>query len=133
MVVDGRQDVIGSDRAAVDQAVARSGAQAGAIAPVGIGRVGDALSITVGAGIGRGKVLLVGYDSQHQTHVRGGENGGRTLLEVNVVRSMALAGAWQGEPLRLHAAMPEGENVAVVVQADDGRVFGVGRLARAGS
>jgi hypothetical protein len=133
MVVDGRRDVVGSDRAAVEATLARAKAEATTAAPVAVARAEDALLITVGAGAGTGRVLLLGYDRQHQTHVGHGENSGRTLLEANIVRSMSVAGAWTGQALRLGASLPAGEEVAVVVQADDGRVLGAARLAPAAS
>ncbi|WP_428486177.1 DUF1223 domain-containing protein [Rhodopila sp.] len=129
MVVDGQHDVIGSDRPAVEATLARAESEARTAASVGIARAGDALTITVGAGTGRGTVLLFGYDRQHQTHVGRGENGGRTLLEANIVRSMTVAGSWTGQVLHLKAAVPIGEAVAVIVQADNGRLLGAGRLA----
>ena len=129
MVVDGKQDVIGSDRAAVDAALLRAKADAETAAPVDIVRRGNKLAITIGAGLGHGNVLLLGYDREHQTPVGRGENGGRTLLEANIVRSVMVAGVWTGEALHLDTATPAGEEVAVVVQADDGRIFGAGRRA----
>ncbi len=130
MVVDGRRDVVGSDRIAVDAALARAKDELTTAAPVTIVRAGTVLAITVGAGGGGGgKVLLLGYDRQHQTPVGRGENNGRTLLEANIVRSMSVAGTWTGQALHLDAAIPAGEEVAVIVQADDGRILGAGRLA----
>jgi hypothetical protein len=129
MVVDGWLDVVGSDRAAVEAALARAKAEATTAAPVAVARAGNALTITVGAGTGAGRVLLLGYDRQHQTHVGRGENGGRTLLEANIVRSMGVAGTWTGQALHLSVPPPSGEEFAVVVQADDGRVLDAGRPA----
>ncbi len=133
MVVDGRRDVVGSDRAAVADTVARAKAEATTAAPVAVAQAGNMLTITVGAGTGAGRVLLLGYDRQHQTQVGRGENGGRTLLEANIVLSMSVAGAWTGQALRLSAPMPPGEEAAVIVQAEDGRVLGAGRAAHAAS
>ena len=131
MVVEGRQDVVGSDRQGVEAALARAEAEVQTTAPVAITRAGPGLAITVGAGAGHGNVLLLGFDRQHKTPVGRGENGGRTLLEANIVRSMAVQGDWTGHALHLQAAMPAGEEVAVVVQADDGRVLGAARLPSA--
>ena len=71
-------------------------ADATTAAPVEVVRAGTALSVTIGAGSGHGTVLVLGYDKQHQTSVGRGENGGRTLLGANIVRSMTVAGAWTG-------------------------------------
>lgn len=129
MVVEGQRDVVGSDRAAVEAALARAKKELTTAAPVTVTRAGTALTITVGAGSGGGKVVLLGFDRQHQTPVGRGENGGRTLLEANIVRSISVAGTWTGQALRLEAAIPAGEEAAVIVQAEDGRVLGAGRLA----
>jgi hypothetical protein len=84
--------------------------------------------IEVGGGQGRGRVLLVGFDHDHQTAIHRGENNGRTLSEANVVRSIRNIGDWQGAPLRLSEAFPEGEDVAVLLEAPDGRIVGASRL-----
>ena len=129
MVIDGQQDVVGSDRPAVDAALARAEAAVRTVAPVVVSRAGDAVEIVVGAGSERGSVLLLGYDTEHQTRIERGENRGRTLAERNIVRSMSVAGVWTGQTMHLKAAIPIGEHVAVIVQADDGRVLGAGQLA----
>jgi hypothetical protein len=71
--------------------------------------------------------LLIGFDRDHQTAIRRGENGGRTLEEANVVRSIRAVGDWQGTALRLNEKFPEGEDVAVILQAPDGTIVGASR------
>jgi len=129
LVVDGTLDAVGSDRTAVEASLVQAAAAARTRAPVEVARAGTMLAITVGPGVGRGDVMLIGYDRQHQTAVARGENGGRTLTEANIVRSMRVAGTWTGQSLRLTAAMPAGEAVAVLVQAEDGHMLGAGTLA----
>ena len=131
MVVDGRLDVIGSDRVAVTAALARAAAQAGAPVPVGLSRAGGEVAVTVGAGSSpaHATVWLIGFDRQHRTPVARGENGGRTLLETNVVRALDPVGSWAGQELCLHVPAPAGEDVAVLVQAENGRILGAARLA----
>jgi hypothetical protein len=131
MVVDGRWDVIGSDGPAVAAALAQAAATARNAAPVAVTRAGNTLTISIGPGTGRGAVVLIGYDRQHQTQIARGENGGRTLTEANIVRSMRVAGSWTGGAVQFTAAMPDGETAAVIVQAEDGSVLGAGRLAGA--
>jgi hypothetical protein len=133
MVVDGQWDVIGSDRPAVAASLAQAAAAARNTAPVDVTRAGNTLTITIGPGTGRGGIVLIGYDRQHQTPIARGENGGRTLTEANIVRSMRVAGSWTGEAVHLTTAMPAGDAVAVLVQAEDGRVLGAGRLDGAAS
>ena len=73
MVVDGRRSVVGSDRGEADALIGR--ARAGETsAPVSLRAQGNAVTIRVGPGQGVGRVLLVGFDHEHQTHIgRGGE------------------------------------------------------------
>ena len=124
LVVDGRTGVVGSDKAAVDQAIAaaRDAAAQGpgiALAKSAPGSV----SVQIGAGKGGGSVLLIGFDPEHTTQVSAGENGGRTLHEANVVRSWRKLGNWTGAPLRLEAARMPGERCAVLVQETGGPVI----------
>ena len=73
-------------------------------------------------------MLLVGYDGEHQTAVGRGENEGETLIESNVVRSIADIGIWQGKVLILSHAAPAGERAALLLQAEDGRILGAARV-----
>jgi hypothetical protein len=125
MVVDGQRQFVGSDRGAALAAI-----QAAPPKPISlqIARDSSGLSISIGAGSGPAHVLLVGYDPAHQTSVGRGENGGRTLLESNIVRSLTTVGDWSGSPLALKTPMPAGERVAVILQEDSGRIVGAVRL-----
>lgn len=126
MVVDGRRGLVGSDRGAVDSAIAASRGEAGV--PVSLNRSGGGLKVSVGAGRGRGRIVLIGFDRRHQTQVGRGENSGRTLLESNIVRSMRSIGAYDGAPITLSEQPVAGEDTAVIVQAPDGRIIGAARL-----
>lgn len=126
MVVDGRLDVVGSDGAAVDQILARAGRSEETAAQIDVRRGPTGLTVSVGGGSGSGTLLLVGYDRLHRTSIGRGENGGRTLEEANIVRSMSILGGWSGQPVRLQTAHPDGQDVAVLLQRDDGRIVGAG-------
>jgi hypothetical protein len=91
-------------------------------------RDNSGLAIEVGGGQGSAKLLLIGFDHDHQTSIGRGENGGRTLEEANVVRSIRTIGDWQGAPLHLSEKFPDGEDVAVILEAPDGRIVGASRL-----
>lgn len=126
MVVDGRADVVGSDRTGAFAAIRQAGRSASAQAPVQVARDGSGVTISIGAAAGSGTVWLVGYDSSHTTSVGRGENGGRSLTESNIVRAIEPLGPWHGEAMTLRHAAPAGERLAVLVQADDGGFVGVG-------
>lgn len=129
LVVEGRASVIGSRRAEADAAIAKARAGLAAGVSVSLTRAGDRLSVAIGQGsrAARGRILLVGFDRERVTAVRRGENGGRTLTESNVVRSVRSLGAWDGSPLSASEAMPAGEEAAILVQAEDGRILGAAR------
>ncbi len=122
LVAGGRYQAIGSDRVAALGALAAAGAGRSAV-PLRLASDPAGVTLDVGAGHGRATLLLVGFDPSHVTRVGRGENGGRTLTNINVVRSLATAGTWQGDALALHAPRPPGERTALLLQADDGRVL----------
>jgi hypothetical protein len=133
MVVDGAAGMVGSDRSEVGSAIENAKRNGQTAAAVSVTRNGEQLSIEVGAGSGSGRVLLIGFDREHTTAIGRGENSGRTLLEANVVRSFRSVGQWSGAALRLNERFPQGQDVAVVLEAPDGRIIGAGRLATGGS
>jgi hypothetical protein len=125
MVVDGAREMVGSDRAKVEAAL--HDARPEAIAPVTF--VADRRSVTIGAGDGRGSVLLVRFAQERTTRVAGGENARRTLQDANAVESLVSLGSWDGSPLRFAIEPPAaGEGIAVLVQAADGRMLGAAAL-----
>ena len=123
MVVDGQLDVVGSNGPSVEAALAQAAAKTSTMAPIDVVQSGNELAITIGAGSGRGSVLVIGFDAEHQTHVSQGENDGQTLIEANVVRSLTNIGLWTGTTLSLRVAVKAGEEAAVLVQADDGHIL----------
>ena len=124
LIIDGKLDAVGADTAAVDQSLKHAAQIAATAAKIDVRSGQSGLVISVGAGSGEGKLLLVGYDRLHQTHVGRGENGGRTLEEANIVRSISILQKWSGKALRLQVPHPAGEDVAVILQQDDGKITG---------
>jgi hypothetical protein len=129
MVVDGAASMVGSDRGDVASAIEKAKRHSQTAAAVRVTRNGEQISIQVDSGSGAAKVLLIGFDHEHTTAIGRGENSGRTLTEANVVRSIRSVGQWSGTPLRLSEPFPEGQDVAVVLEAPDGQIIGASRLA----
>jgi hypothetical protein len=124
MVIDGRTDAIGSDRAAVLAAI-DAARKTAAVVPITLARQDQSLVVSVAAATaGPARLLLLGYDRRHQTAVARGENAGRTLPEANIVRSITDLGAWQGSAISRSVAAPAGETYALLLQAADGRIIG---------
>ena len=129
IVVDGSVGLVGSYRDDVNAAIEQAKRARHTATDVNVGRVGENVAIRIGPGIGSGKVLLIGFDHEHITKIGRGENGGRTLTESNVVRSIRTVGEWSGKPLQIDERFPEGQDVAVVIESSDGRIVGAARLS----
>ena len=124
MVVEGREGFVGSDRVKGESAILAARQQRTTAAVVTATQRQDTIAVSVGAGSGNARIVLIGYDARHRTSVGRGENGGRTLIDSNVVRSMNVVGAWTGPALDLSIKAPEGERSAVLLLDHDGHVLG---------
>lgn len=129
MVVDGTTSHVGSQREDVNAAIEEAKRDSQTAAAVKVTKdEGGQLAIDIGSGKGQATLLLIGFDHDHQTAIRRGENGGRTLQEANVVRSIREIGDWNGTALHVNEPFPDGEDVAVILEAPDGKVVGAARL-----
>lgn len=133
MVVDGQRSVVGSRADEVAAAITKARSEVRDAAAIGLVRNGGSVVVTVGAGDGRGRLVLVGFDAEHRTKVTSGENAGRDLTQSNVVRSVRTIGDWTGTAKTFSEPAPPGADAAVILQAADGRILGAARLAKAGS
>jgi hypothetical protein len=133
IVVDGAAGMVGSHRGDVGSAIEKAKRNSRTAAAVTVTKSGEQIFIQVGSGNGSGRILLIGFDHEHTTAIGRGENSGRTLTEANVVRSMRSVGQWSGAPLRINERFPEGQDVAVVLEAPDGQIVGAARLGAGGS
>lgn len=129
IVVDGSVGLVGSHRDEVNATIDQAKRDPHTAADVSVRKVGENVVIRVGSGNGSGTVLLIGFDHEHTTKIGRGENGGRTLAEANVVRSIRPVGQWSGKSLQIDERFPEGQDVAVVLESSDGRIVGAARLA----
>jgi hypothetical protein len=130
LVVGGKLGVVGSDSAAIDTAIVAIAAENASHAPIPmqLTRGPNGLRASVAASTGDATLWLAGYDLRRETHVGGGENGGRTLIESNVVRSLSPVASWSGQALQMDLPVPSGNGAAIFLQAGDGRIIGAARL-----
>lgn len=125
-VIDGRSDVVGSDRAAMESAIAAARSEPAVAVLLTTSESG--LQVAVDPTAPTDAVLwLVGFDDRHDTPVRRGENAGRTLVDRNVVRSLTRLDGWSPGGT-VAAARPAGDRAAVLLQAADGHILGAARL-----
>jgi hypothetical protein len=98
MIVAGAIDVIGSDRKAVDAALKQAYTR-NAMYRIHVMREDDGKVVAQfpDAPIGvPATVWLVTYQKVAESHVKAGENAGRSLKTYNVVRSLQKVGLWTG-------------------------------------
>ncbi len=122
MIVDGRADVVGSERADVEAAIGKAGA--GSKLSISIAKDAGGYRVVIPAAAppadGPATVWLALFDSVRETSVKRGENGGRTLKEFNIVREWRRIAAWNGEALSLPLAttgQPAQDGCAIIVQS----------------
>lgn len=131
VVIDGKHDFVGSDRAAIANSLAQP--RDGVAVDLAV-QDGD-IRIDVGGlrGAGPCDVLLISYRSSAVSAIGRGENAGRTLTEFNIVRSVRSLGTWDGAAKTYHAAqrpLPgDATDIAVLVQST-GQSAIVGAAAR---
>ena len=123
MVVDGHTDVVGSERGAVAAAIDKAAALpklAISIEKDAGGGYRVAIAAAAPPAGGPATVWLALFDSQQETPVKRGENGGRTLKEYNIVREWRQIATWNGSALSLPLAMtgkPAQDGCAIIVQS----------------
>jgi hypothetical protein len=121
VVLNGRRDLVGGDRAQLNAAVARAHSDAFS-AQVSV----DANTVHVSASTAPSApadVWLVRYDPRTlEVPIRAGENDGRTLPHVHVVREVRRLGDWRGgaHAYELPAAQEAGLRTAILVQLQNG-------------
>jgi hypothetical protein len=133
IVVDGAAGLVGSYRDEVNSAIAKARTQNVTAAEVNLVARDGKASIDIGAGKGAARVMLVGFDREHVTAIGRGENRGRTMAEANIVRSFRPIGQWNGAPVHLEERLPDGEQVAVILESADGRIVGASRVSARGA
>jgi hypothetical protein len=95
MVVNGTAHVVGSDKAAIQGALAA--ARASLSVPVTAAVNGGDLNVTVPDGKGAGEVWVYALAKEIPVAVGRGENRGRTVVYHNVARHWQKLGDWNGK------------------------------------
>lgn len=115
VVINGKGDVVGSSAQELGRALTRWNRDVGAIEASLAGN-----GVTVSGGQTNASVYLVRYDPRVvQVPIRAGENGGRTLPHINIVREYVALGRYSGgtRSYAFPAAKTAGLKNAVLVQS----------------
>jgi hypothetical protein len=129
-VVSGDTSLVGSNRAAMNEAIA---GDRDALALV-LSKVGSTLKIDLPESWHEPMdVYVVSYLAEATTKVGRGENARRLLKEANIVRSFKRLGRWTGKPQQMTLSLaelpPDATAVAVLLQRPgQGAVAGAGTL-----
>jgi hypothetical protein len=123
MVVNGSADFVGSDRAAVEAAIAKSSLSV----PVTLRHGDGKLRIEVAAlplpASRPATIWLVLLTSEAEVAISRGENAGSTIDYYNVARAVRPIGMWDGDTVKItlpeHEIMGDGvDSCAILVQED---------------
>jgi len=135
IIVDGAISVVGSNRAAVAEAIEQSKNRAKLVQIGFTDEAGGRVIVSDGvAPPGGAAVWLTVYDETQRTAVKRGENAGRELRNANVVRRLERIGTWTGQrveiPMDFAGAAARGRYAcAVIVQAGEhGPVLGAAKM-----
>jgi hypothetical protein len=123
LVVNGAAMVVGSDKVAVREAISRA-------APPSVGvtlrRSASGLEAEVNSTSMPVTGMIVTYDPEQQTHVGGGENQGRRLVEYRVVRDVTMV---ERLTSRLtFPSIPENRGAVLLIQDASWHVVGAADL-----
>jgi hypothetical protein len=128
MVVEGREDLIGTNARELEAALRRARPAMDATVAISRGRVEIGAGQAPKAGA---DVWLVRYDPRvQQVAIQRGENNGKTLPHRDVVRELTRLGGWNGAAVGYDTPPAKEPNLrtAVLVQArGGGPILGAGR------
>ena len=136
MVIAGSYAVPGGQRPSINDAIRRASSEQSEFPALDVRRiVNDRIKVTVPQSDSgqTGTVYAAVYNSQKFTRVRGGENRGRTLSNINVVKRLIALAPYSGRAQSFTFSLSDldatsSDGVAVFVQADK-----VGRVLSAAS
>jgi hypothetical protein len=131
MIVNGSTEFVGNDPSRASAAIAGAAKQPSVA--IRLVRQDDQLEITTDPALRSADVILAIADVSQQSKVNAGENQGRQLRHVSILRKMKKVGSVKkGEPF--HRSVPlepdaQGKRLIVFLQDSDlGRVSGAGLL-----
>lgn len=142
MILDGVADVVGSQRAKVLAAIAQRTQidESAADVPIAIAASDQKIEVAIAGNPARAqgnvRIWVMQTRSQARVEVDDGENNGRTLTYVNLVRRIKDAGRWTGGPMIVDLPMPVREDdrdgIVVILQSRDyGQIVGAAMLQSA--
>jgi hypothetical protein len=117
VVISGRVEAPAVERDDVDKMIETDAANRQRGPTIGFSRQGRRVSVGSGASVrGGAELWLIRYDpSRRDVRVRTGENAGKTVTHVNVVRELVRLGAWNGRARTYTAPAPTSAGLTTLV------------------
>ena len=127
VVVNGVKPIVGSDRAKIESLIGKWVNNGTLPVSVGVREATSTLTVEIGPAadtLSSGEVWLLPVARSREVAIGRGENRGRTITYVNVVRGMVKLGDWSGQPARFEVPMKkarlgDAETYVVLVQTAD--------------
>jgi hypothetical protein len=137
-VVNGIEHAVGSQRSAIDAAVAETAASLRV--PLSVKRDGNSIVVAVGgaqaSAAGKATVVLMPYLGARDVAIGRGENARRKVTYTNIVRDIVPIADWNGKPIARTIPLEEFKNydgLVVLLQAGSpgkpGAILGADRMA----
>ena len=125
VVIDGRRQVVGAQAPALQSAIDEEAARRVFPPEIEFREAGDRVGVGSGrAPTGGAEVVAVTFTpGPQEVEIARGDNRGRVVRHMNVVRSVRTLGDWTGRPAlyALPGALEPGQAVAILVQAKSDR------------
>lgn len=128
MVINGQAHAVGSNRSLVEEAIAKQRTSDTTPPSIHFNKQGDILELKVSASAmphdqKHATLWLVRYNKETPVTIERGENRGKTIAYVNVVREMMPIGMWNGTAVTIDmpmdSLMAQGyDGCAAILQAD---------------
>ena len=137
IVVDGRADVVGSDKDGVEAAIDSNKGRGGALTvPIRLKDSAGVLRVEIGAGTGDQAKAPAGVFVLRVAHtstvtIERGENKGRAITYTNVVRAMRKIGEWYGTAASFDVTELKAEDEGYVVFLQQGTLERPGTILAA--
>jgi len=137
IVVDGRADVVGSDREEVTHVIDLNKGRDGALTiPIQVKDVSGTMHVEIGAGTGalahtKAGVFILRVAHSRTETIERGENRGHSITYTNVVRAMRHIGDWHGEPVSFDLTELKAEDEGYVVLLQQGTIEQPGTILAA--
>lgn len=123
VVIDGKDDFVGTDRRNIGQALAT--ARTGVPVQISLQESDVVVELSPQEHAVPSEVLMVAYLRKASTPIGRGENAGRRLEEFNIVRGVRNLGNWKGEAMNIGtplSSLPrDATDIAILVQSTSQR------------